>query len=250
MKPRFFWPVFITTWLGLPIGALAADVPVRLNLYNEGGVLTKQVKSLKEMRLRQMVPQSRDYSCGAAALATILHYYYGLPTTEMDAIGGMFKYGNQEEIRKVGFSLFDMKRYANAIHFKADGFKISKVETLKEIKIPVIALIATGEYKHFVVLRRVDDKYVYLSDPSWGNRRMLLNDFAKVWSQNIVFAVEGPKSKEAEGLFVEQPQEASQISQMLRQEPVWTGRFALDPTNSIIYVTNSPLFVIPFIPGQ
>ena len=111
----------------------------------------------------------------------------------MDAIGGMFKLGDQDEIKKVGFSLLDMKRYANALKFKADGFKIPKVETLKELKIPVIVLIDTANYKHFVVLRRVDDTHVYISDPSWGNRRMLHNDFAKVWNQNIIFAMEGPK---------------------------------------------------------
>jgi hypothetical protein len=234
----------------LPVRALATDVPVRLNLYNEGGVLTKQLKSLKEMRLRNMVPQSRDYSCGAAALATILQYYYGQVTTEMDAIGGMFKLGDQDEIKKVGFSLLDMKRYANSLKFRADGFKIPKVETLKELKIPVIALIDTGNYKHFVVLRRVDDKYVYISDPSSGNRRILLDQFAKIWNQKIIFAVEGPKTGTPEGLFVEKPQAAREISIQLRQEPFITSRFALDPTNAIITTTNSPLFTVPFIPGQ
>jgi hypothetical protein len=248
---RWGWPVILAavalTW---PVRGLATDVPVRLNLYNEGGVLTKQVKSLKEMRLRNMVPQSRDYSCGAAALATILQYFYGLPTTEMDAIGGMFKLGDQDEIKKVGFSLLDMKRYANALKFRADGFKIPKVETLKELNIPVIALIDTGNYKHFVVLRRVDDKYAYISDPSSGNRRLLLDEFAKIWNQNIVFALEGPKTGTPEGLFVEKPLVAREISIQLRQEPFITTRFALDPANAIITITNTPLFIIPFIPGQ
>jgi predicted double-glycine peptidase len=248
---RWGWPVILAavalTW---PVRGLATDVPVRLNLYNEGGVLTKQVKSLKEMRLRNMVPQSRDYSCGAAALATVLQYYYGLPTTEMDAIGGMFKLGDQDEIKKVGFSLLDMKRYANSLKFRADGFKIPKMETLKELKIPVIALIDTGNYKHFVVLRRVDDKYAYISDPSSGNRRVLLDEFAKIWNQNIVFAVEGPRTGTPEGLFVEKPQAAREISIQLRQEPFITTRFALDPANAIITIYNTPLFIIPFIPGQ
>jgi uncharacterized protein len=97
----------------LPAAAPAAEVPVRLNLYEEGGVLTKQVKSLKEMRQRQMIPQTRDYSCGAASLATLLRYYYGLNVTELETIIGMFEHGNQQDIKKVGFSLYDMKRYAN-----------------------------------------------------------------------------------------------------------------------------------------
>ena len=75
MVKRGFLTVLLVAMLLLPVGAPAAEVPVRLNLYEEGGVLTKQVKSLKEMRQRQMIPQTRDYSCGAASLATLLRYY-------------------------------------------------------------------------------------------------------------------------------------------------------------------------------
>jgi predicted double-glycine peptidase len=240
----------MTAVLLLPVGAPATDVPVRLNLYEEGGVLTKQVMSMKEMRQRQMIPQTRDYSCGAASLATILHYYYGLKTTELETIIGMFKHGNQQDIKKVGFSLFDMKRYVNSLKYAADGYKIPKVEDLRKLKIPVIVLIDTANYKHFVVVRHVDDRYVYIADPSWGNRRMLLDDFSKVWNQNVIFAVQGPKVGHPQGLFVEQPESASQISTWLQQEPYLANRFPLDPANSILFVTNTPLFVLPFIPGQ
>ncbi len=228
----------------------ASEVPVRLNLYGEGGVLTKAVKSVKELRQSNMVPQSRDFSCGAAALATIMRYYYGLPVTELDAILGMFKHGDQQDIKKRGFSLFDMKRYANALKYKADGFKIPKVETLKTLQIPVIVLIDTRSYKHFVVVRRVDDRFVYLSDPSWGNRKMPVAEFAQSWDQNIIFAIQGPKVGTPEGLFVEKPAEASEVSRMLVQESRLPSRFAMDPADSIIFVTRTPLFVVPFIPGQ
>jgi uncharacterized protein len=234
----------------LPVGALATDVPVRLNLYSEGGVLTKQVKSLKEMRQRNMVPQTRDFSCGAASLATLLRYYYGLPVTELETIIGMFEYGNQQDIKKVGFSLFDMKRFANSLKYGADGFKIPKVEDLKKLNVPVIVLIDTSNYKHFVVLRRTDDRYAYIADPSWGNRKIPLADFAKIWNQNIVFVVQGPQVGKPEGLFVEEPASAGEIAVWLRQEPYIPSKFALDPADAIISVTNSPLFVIPFLPGQ
>lgn len=235
----------------LPSPALpAAEVPVRLNLYGEGGVLTKKVKSLKELRQSNMVPQSRDFSCGAAALATVLRYHYGLPITELDAILGMFKHGDQQDIRKRGFSLYDMKRFANALKYQAEGFKIPQVDILKTLKIPVIVLIETNKYKHFVVLRRVDDRFAYISDPSWGNRRIPLQEFDKVWDQKIIFAVQGPKVGTPEGLYVEQPQVAGELAQMLIQETRVPARFALDPADSLVFVTRTPLFVVPFIPGQ
>ena len=250
MQPRLFIAILIGLMLLLPVAAPAAEVPVRLNAYEEGGVLTKQVKSLKEMRQRQMIPQTRDYSCGAASLATLLRYYYGLNVTELETIIGMFEHGNQQDIKKVGFSLFDMKRYANALKYGADGFKVPKVEDLKKLTIPVIVLIDTANYKHFVVVRRVDDRYVYIADPSWGNRKIPIDDFAKIWNQNIIFVVQGPKVGKPEGLFMDQPASASEIAMWLRQESPNPNRFALDPGDAILRVTNSPLFVIPFIPGQ
>lgn len=236
--------------LFLPQGASASEVPVRLNLYSEGGVLSKRLKSMKELRQSNMVPQSRDFSCGAAAIATVLRYYYGQPVSELDAILGMFKHGDQQDIRKRGFSLFDMKRFANSIQYQADGFKIPKVDILKTLQIPVIVLIDTQSYKHFVVLRRVDDKYAYISDPSWGNRKVPLKEFAKSWDQNIAFAIQGPKVGTPEGMYVERPLEASDVSQMLIQETRLPVRFALDPADGMVFISNTPLFIIPFIPGQ
>ncbi len=250
MTLRVLLAMLMAICLFLPLGALASDVPVRLNLYEEGGVLTKQVKSMKEMRQRQMIPQSRDFSCGAAAFATLMRYYYGQPMTELDAILGMFKHGDQQDIKKRGFSLLDMKRYANTLKYKADGFKVPKAEILKTLTIPVIVLIETGSYKHFVVVRYVDDKYVYIADPSWGNRKVPLKDFAEIWNQKIIFAVQGPKVGDPEGLYTEGPATARQISTMLVQEPFRYDIFPLDPADSMQFITNTPLFVVPFIPGQ
>jgi predicted double-glycine peptidase len=247
---RLFLSLSVAAALLLPVAAPAADVPVRLNLYEEGGVLTKQVKSLKEMRQRRMIPQTRDYSCGAASLATLLHYYYGLPVTELETIIGMFEHGNQQDIKKVGFSLFDMKRFCNSLKYGADGFKIPKVEDLQKLTVPVIVLIDTSNYKHFVVVRRVDQRYVYIADPSWGNRRVEIGEFAKIWNQNIIFVVQGPKVGTPEGLFAEPAPLAAEIKTWLVQEPNLQTRFPLDNADVIIRVTNTPLFVIPFIPGQ
>ena len=73
----------------------------------------------------------------------------------------------------------------------------------------MIVLIDTANYKHFVVVRRVDDRYVYIADPSWGNRKILIDDFAKIWNQNIIFVVQGPKVGTPEGLFKDKPELAA-----------------------------------------
>ena len=114
----------------------------------------------------------------------------------------------------------------------------------------MIVLIDTSNYKHFVVIRRVDSRYVYIADPSWGNRKIPVDDFAKIWNQNIIFVVQGPKVGKPEGLFVEKPELAAEVKTWLIQEPSLQARFALDPNDVILRVTNSPLFVLPFVTGQ
>ena len=150
----------------------------------------------------------------------------------------------------MGFSLYDMKRYANSLKYAADGFKIAKVEDLKKLTVPVLVLIDAANYKHFVVVRYVDDRFVYISDPSWGNRKIEIDEFKKIWNQNIIFAVQGPKVGKPEGLFVEQPTSASQIATWLQEEPSSLRRFANDPSYNFWVVTNTPLVVIPFVAGQ
>ncbi len=166
-----------------------------------GGTFTKPVQDLKERRLRQVVPQEHDFSCGAAALGTILHYYYGWPFSELGPMDGMFKHGDLEAIRKQGFSMLDMKKFAQSLGFQVEGYTFEKVETLRTLKIPGIALIDTRSYKHFVVVRQVSGDYVYLADPSWGNRRMRLDEFAKAWNDKVLLLMVGPKVGSPPGLL-------------------------------------------------
>ena len=47
-----------------------------------GGLVYKQVQSIRERRFADLVEQKTDFSCGAAALATILEKAYGAPLDE------------------------------------------------------------------------------------------------------------------------------------------------------------------------
>src|SRR3546814_1255924 len=69
------------------------------------------VTSLKEARFKTTVPQQRDFSCGSAAVATLLTYQYGQPVTEAEVFRYMYDHGDQARIRKEGFSLLDIRGY-------------------------------------------------------------------------------------------------------------------------------------------
>jgi len=217
----------------LPSELQAADAPVFLP---GGGIFTKQVDSFKERRMSRVIPQTADYSCGAAAMATLLHYHFGHDIKEQEAILGMFEHGDKEGIRQRGFSMLDMKRFAQSRGLQVEGFQVTDVDTLKKLTVPVITLIDAANYKHFVVLRKVDDRFAYLSDPSWGNRRIPLQDFGNVWNKVILVAI-GARLGTPEGLYSEAESGLLPKDVVLRDYGQQGSRFAMDSTFSIYNVS-------------
>jgi predicted double-glycine peptidase len=138
-----------------------------------------------------MIRQAYDVSCGAAALATILKYYYGAEEmTEQEVIKGMIEIGDMEKIRKFGFSLLELKRFAEARGYLSTGFRMKNVNALSKLKVPAIGLINVRGYKHFVVIRGVSRGQVYVADPAFGNRAKPLASFDEEWDGVLLLVVD------------------------------------------------------------
>jgi predicted double-glycine peptidase len=88
-----------------------------------------------------------------------------------------------------GFSMLELKRYAESRGLIAGGFKSNKPEELRKLRAPVIALINSRGYNHFVVIRHVRGDEVAIADPVFGNRTEPLQKFAKRWNNVILVAV-------------------------------------------------------------
>jgi uncharacterized protein len=220
--------------------ALAAEVQVRLGV-DGVGVYLKKVGSWKDKRMDHMIPQGFDYSCGAATLATVLRYQFGFPVTEKQAIVGMATHGQWAEIKQRGFSLLDMKLFCQSLHYQAEGFKVPDMETLQKFPMPVITIISTRKYNHFIVIRRVDARYVYISDPAWGNRSLLRDDFEENWPSKVVFAIVGPMQGNPEGLYRETAGPGISLNQVIRTEPQLGNPIAMDPTAALVLNYRTPL---------
>jgi predicted double-glycine peptidase len=155
-----------------------------------GGLVFKPVQSMRERRFSDLVEQKTDFSCGAAAVASILNQAYGWNLSEADVIHGMLAVADEEQVRSKGFSMLDMKNYATSLGMRARGYRIESSQ-LKSVSIPVIVLIEVRGYKHFVVMQRTVDDSVYVGDPVLGHKKMSMDDFKKGWN-GIVFALIGP----------------------------------------------------------
>lgn len=151
---------------------------------------------MKDLRDQKLVRQRFDYSCGAAALATILRFGFGDEVTEREILVELFDLLSEDEERvrrKEGFSLLDLQHVAQARGYNAQGFRFD-AKFLPDLNGPVIVFIEPRGYKHFAVLKGVRSDRVYLADPSRGNIRMATYAFLDTWlgddGKGIIFVVE------------------------------------------------------------
>ncbi len=146
-----------------------------------GGAFSVPVTSMKEQRLFTVVEQQYDFSCGAASVATLLTYHYGRPTEEAEIFTAMYEAGDQQKIQVEGFSMLDMKNYLDATGFHSDGFRLT-LEKMKDIGVPMITLIDIRGYRHFVVVKGIDNGKVLVGDPAFGMSVMSAVEFESIWS--------------------------------------------------------------------
>jgi predicted double-glycine peptidase len=192
--------LFLFIWGAIALAATGLSAQVRIGA---GGLRAdRPMRSMKDLRDENLVKQRFDFSCGAAALATILRYGFGDQISEQQILVDLFTGLSDDDKRtaeRTGFSLLDLQRVARRRGYSAEGFRLEPAQ-LTMLDGPVIVFIEPRGYKHFAVLRGIRGDRVYLADPSRGNIRMPVHTFLDTWVQDdgkgIIFAVE-PKSDPA-----------------------------------------------------
>jgi len=180
-------------WLGLfslclAGGAFAADLdvpsdplPIRIG----DNRLTKPVRSWKALQEdRVVMMQHDDYSCGAAALATLFRHYFEDDIGYEKVLAGIQRSlspAEKDDRKDKGFSLLDLKNFAVSQGYQAVAVKL-KYSSLPKLKGPVLIHLERDEYKHFAVLKGVRGDRVFLADPSRGNIRLSMERFAQEWT--------------------------------------------------------------------
>lgn len=192
-SPSCNWRHFASLVLGAVLAAApaaqAADVMFS-GVLPHGAMYTRPVESMREARFRSIVRQHTDYSCGAAALATILRYAYRLDADEATVIEGMMGVSDPDVVYERGFSLLDIKRYVESIGMRGRGYRVDE-DRLRSLRVPGIVLMDVAGFRHFVVLKQVHGETVEVADPMLGNRSVPINEFMESWPSRAVFVVIG-----------------------------------------------------------
>lgn len=187
------WSVCRNSWRAAPwffCGVallLAHGAAAQISLQIGTGNFAFPVRTFRDIPFRTVVRQQYDYSCGSAALATLLRYHYERPVDEAEIFKAMYLAGNQDVIQKVGFSLLDMKNYLHRLGLESDGYRTNLADVAGS-GLPAITVISTGGYNHFVVIKGVRNGKVLVGDPATGLRTIDATAFQAMWN-GITFAI-------------------------------------------------------------
>lgn len=156
-----------------------------------------------DQRDRGVVKQSLDYSCGAAALATLAQSQWGWALTEAQVIDAWYQQNRYRAVKEhgaesdanrderairreqnrstswvsVGDAVFDVNQgmsfdgiaqLGSVFGYQAKGLKVP-VHLLSQLKQPVLLYLEDFGQPHFTVLKSSSENGVILADPSWGN---------------------------------------------------------------------------------
>ncbi|HGX3402353.1 C39 family peptidase [Acinetobacter nosocomialis] len=178
------------------------------------------IKPAVEDQFRGIVRQAYDYSCGSAALTTLLNGYVGTSLTEQQTMSGLLQYGEyQRIIERRSFSLLDMKRFVTAIGLDSGGYR-GEFPDLVKLGQPAIVPISYAGFKHFVVYKAYKDGRVYVADPALGNISFDESRFKQIWDNNTLFVISVPESQRKDLL-------ALKDADMRHVEDATVNRYAL-----------------------
>lgn len=157
-----------------------------------------QSADYRSLRYQGVVGQTSDFTCGPAALATLLTHYYGRPVSEAvfteRAVNDMTARG-QEVVQ--GLTMLSLRNALSEEGVGATGYRLN-LEQLRAVMgagLPVVANVVYPRGHYYLVLA-VTETDVLLADPSWGVRSQPIANFLNGW--NGVVLVPQPDAAAAE----------------------------------------------------
>ncbi len=132
-----------------------------------------------------VVLQYDRIDCAPAALLSILRYY-----------GGNTNLVKMRELCRTnlnGSTMLDLVNAANLIGFEAVGAS-GEYEYLVKEKMPCIAHVVLDNLQHFIVINKLNHKYLWVSDPGRGHLKLSREEFLKIWQSKSVVLLKPGKA--------------------------------------------------------
>lgn len=183
----------------------ASKAPIISNSGHPIHWTSNEVSSIKTLNQEAVTMQNLDYSCGSAALATLMKYYFNDDVTEMtllEEVKTLFSQKDFSVIEENGLSFKELEQIA-----AARGYQFASVQlqptALAKLSGPILVYVEPNNYRHFAILRGTVNGRVYLADPSRGNISMPIEEFSQEWSgKSLILGKPGFGTPKQHGLSV------------------------------------------------
>lgn len=190
---------------------------------------TVPVRTLLAVRYEGVVRQTDWYTCGPAAVATLLRYYFGVDVGEAETVAVAAAVSRELGVDVAdGFSALALVRTLERFGVPTLGYRVS-VEALTDYfrrgGLPVILHVTRPE-RHYVVAVGMAGDYVLVADPSWGRRIERWEQFAADKGFSGVVLVPVPSGEQAARARAAQQEAVAGMVDKLRFLSSAAGRVA------------------------
>jgi hypothetical protein len=151
----------------------------------------------KVHRHKAIIRQTGPATCGPAALATLLTFYFDDPVTEQE----ISKLTGTD--KKTMSSLRELRDASRALGYKAEGVRGTLPAILRQVEtsgVPVIVHFKEPTQHYVLVVGHADD-FILVSDPARGEVSLHRTDFLRRWD-NFALIVNSA-SRKANGDLIE-----------------------------------------------
>ncbi|MCF3624139.1 cysteine peptidase family C39 domain-containing protein [Planktothrix agardhii 1801] len=137
-------------------------------------VFSKDITPYRTLRYQGVIGQTNYYTCGPAAVATLLTHYYGQPTGEAEILDLSEKAmeGSGKSPEERGVTALALRQALADKGIQARGMRLtltSLADYFRKGGLPVV-LHVTKPQMHYVLAVGLVGDWVILADPSWGRR--------------------------------------------------------------------------------
>lgn len=171
----------------------------------------------RTLRYADVIGQTSDFTCGPAAIATLLTHYYGQTVSEQSvterSVADMESRGKAVT---EGLTLLSLRNVLSQESVAGSGYKLT-LEQLRGVMAQGLPVVANVVYPkgHYYLVLAVDDQNVLLADPSWGVRSQPLDNFLNAW--NGVVLIPQPSEAQATQAKAEVQQQVTTYRERLER---------------------------------
>lgn len=142
--------------------------------FSQQPVFANPITPYRTLRYEGVIGQTSYYTCGPAAVATLLTHYYSQPTAESEILELSEKAmeGSGKSPEEKGVTALALRQALADKNIQARGMRLtlaSLADYFRKGGLPVV-LHVTKPQMHYVLAVGMVGDWVILADPSWGRR--------------------------------------------------------------------------------